>query len=94
MAQNRNPVEQLLENKIVPLEMFYKIVKGLPDEDVLGYKTYLNVNSMDSGVLAPDDYRFVARRTVQCEQLAEKNIMKVMRILHNGEGKDVKGWVS
>ena len=94
MAQNKNPVEQLLENNIVPLEMFYKIVKGLPDEDTLGYRTYLNVNSMDAGVLAPDDYRFVARRTVQCEQLAEKNITKVMRILHNGQGSEIKGWIS
>jgi EAL domain-containing protein (putative c-di-GMP-specific phosphodiesterase class I) len=94
VAQNKNPVEQLLENKIVPLEIFYKVVKGLPDEDTLGYKTYLNVNSMDTGVLAPDDYRFVAKRTVQCEQLAEKNITKILRVLHNGQGNDIKGWIS
>jgi EAL domain-containing protein (putative c-di-GMP-specific phosphodiesterase class I) len=49
---------------------------------------------MEAGVLAPDDYRFVAKRTVQCEQLAEKNIMKVMRILHNSKADNIKGWIS
>jgi EAL domain-containing protein (putative c-di-GMP-specific phosphodiesterase class I) len=94
VAQNKNPVEQMLENKIVPLQLFYKTVSGLPEGETLGCKTYLNVNSMDSGILAPDDYRYVAKRTIQCEQLAEKNITKVMRILHNGEGNGIKGWVS
>ena len=91
---DKSPVEQLLENSTVPLQIFYKQVYGLPDDDKLGYKTYLNVNSMEAGVLAPDDYRFVAKRTVQCEQLAEKNIMKVMRILHNSKADNIKGWIS
>ena len=94
VAKSKNPVEQLLENNIAPLELFYKKVYGLPDDETLGYKTYLNINSMDAGVLAPDDYRYVARRTLQSEQLAEKTITKVMRVLHNGQGIDIKGWVS
>jgi EAL domain-containing protein (putative c-di-GMP-specific phosphodiesterase class I) len=89
-----NPVEQLLDNKIVPVEIFYKKVLGIPDEDLLGYRTYLNVNSMDTGVLSPEDYRFVARRTVQCEQLADKNITKVMRTIHNDEKNLIRGIIS
>ncbi len=72
-------VEELLNSGIRPIDIYthpmYDISSGKP----LALLSSLYVNSLELGVLTPEQYRFVARRTSQGEQLSRHHLMHILR---------------
>lgn len=72
----KQAVDQVIESGIKPIILDLQKVKTFSGE-VAGIRTSLTVKSLELGVLTANEYRFVARRTVQGNKLVERNIEKL-----------------
>ena len=72
----KKAVEQLIDSGVKPIVLDAQRVKTFSDE-IEGVRTSLIVKSLSVGTLTANEYRFVARRTVQANGLVERNIEKV-----------------
>ena len=72
----KKAVEQTLDSGIKPIMLDAQCVKNYQDE-LEGVRTSLVVKSLALGTLTANEYRFVARRTVQANGLVERNVEKL-----------------
>lgn len=72
----KKAVEQTIDSGIKPIILDAQRVKNYQDE-LEGVRTSLVIKSLALGTLTPNEYRFVARRTVQANGLVERNIEKL-----------------
>ena len=70
-------IQETLDAGIKPIVLTLDPVKSFTPDDREIIRTYLTINSLDVGVIHPKQYRFVARRTNQGNQLVERNIDKL-----------------
>lgn len=73
-------VQETVQSGIIPIVIELNDVVFFESSERLS-RTFLNINSLDLGVLTYKQYRFVARRTKQANQLAERHLTKLMRII-------------
>ena len=73
-------VEETVESGIIPIVIELNDVVFFESSERLS-RTFLTINSLDLGVLGYEQYRFVAHRTKQANQLAERHLTKLMRII-------------
>ena len=72
----RKAVEQTLNSGIKPIMLDAQRVKNYEGE-IEGVRTSLIIKSLALGTLTANEYRFVARRTVQANGLVERNLEKL-----------------
>lgn len=72
----RKAVEQTLDSGIKPIVLDVQRVKNYAEE-IEGVRTSLTIKSLALGTLTANEYRFIARRTVQANGLVERNIEKL-----------------
>ena len=72
----KKAVEQVINSGVKPIVLDLQRVVNFSG-DVEGIRTSLVINSLDLGVLTANQYRYVARRTVQGSKLVERNIEKL-----------------
>lgn len=72
----RKAVEQTLNSGIKPIMLDAQRVKNYQGE-LEGVRTSLVIKSLALGTLTANEYRFVARRTVQANGLVERNLEKL-----------------
>lgn len=73
-------VQETVESGIIPIVIEMNDVVFFESSERLS-RTFLTINSLDLGVLSYNQYRYVARRTKQANQLAERHFTKLMRII-------------
>ena len=73
-------VQETIESGIVPIVIELNDVVFFESSERLS-RTFLTINSLDLGVLTYKQYRYVARRSKQANQLAERHFTKLMRII-------------
>jgi EAL domain-containing protein (putative c-di-GMP-specific phosphodiesterase class I) len=73
-------VQETIESGIIPIVIEMNDVVFFESSERLS-RTFLTINSLDLGVLSYNQYRYVARRTKQANQLAERHFTKLMRII-------------
>ena len=71
-------VDEVIESGIQPICLKYEKVR-FSDGSLPLVRSLLVINSLDLGVLEYDQYRFVAARSKQGEQLVQTHIIKLMR---------------
>lgn len=69
-------VAATLDNGIEPLVFDFEVINSFTSENDI-VRAFLIVNSMELGVLAPSQYRFVARRTAIGEKFIERHVHKL-----------------
>ena len=72
----KKAVEETLTSGIKPIMLDAQCVKNYQDE-LEGVRTSLVIKSLALGTLTANEYRFVARRTVQANGLVERNVEKL-----------------
>ena len=72
----KKAVEQTIDSGIHPIVLDAQRVKNFGGE-IEGVRTSLIVKSLSLGTLTANEYRFVARRTLQANRLVERNIEKL-----------------
>ena len=72
----KKAVEQTIDSGIHPIVLDAQRVKNFSGE-IEGVRTSLIVKSLALGTLTANEYRFVARRTLQANRLVERNIEKL-----------------
>ena len=71
-------VAEVIESGIVPIVLKYEPIEYfVQGQDVT--RTYLVVNSLDIGILEPQQYRFVAARCKQGQSLVRCHVTKLLR---------------
>ena len=73
-------VQQTVDSGIIPIVIELNDVVFFESSERL-CRSFLTINSLDLGVLTYKQYQYVARRTKQANQLAERHINKLMRII-------------
>ena len=73
-------VQETIESGIIPIVIETCDVNFFESREKLS-RTHLTINSLDLGVLRYDQYRMVARRTKQANQLADRHVQKLFRVL-------------
>ena len=85
----KKAVEETLGSGIKPIMLDAQCVKNYQGE-LEGVRTSLVVKSLALGTLTANEYRFVARRTVQANGLVERNIEKLF-YFYEGLKKEFEG---
>ena len=73
-------VAATLDNGIEPLVFDFEVISSFNSENEI-VRSFITVNSMELGVLAPSQYRFVARRTAVGEKFIERHVHKLFMAL-------------
>ena len=73
-------VQETIESGILPIVIETCDVNFFESREKLS-RTHLTINSLDLGVLTYEQYRMVARRAKQANQLADRHVQKLFRIL-------------
>ena len=73
-------MQTVYDSGLEPLKMNYETVTQFSSQKIL-LRSTMTINSMSVGVLEQEQYRYVARRTVQSEQLFKRQLHKVMNDL-------------
>ena len=71
-------VQETIESGITPIVIELCDVNYFESREKLA-RTYLTINSLDLGVLTYKQYRMVARRTKQANQLTDRHLQKLFR---------------
>lgn len=71
-------VKEAVDCGIKPLTVGYERIK-LFDTNKYALRSYLTVNSLELGILNYEQYRYVAARTKQGDELAARHLQKVFR---------------
>lgn len=74
----RDKVSQVLESGIEPITLQYDTVRFFDDTPSVK-RSFLQINSLELGVLTYRQYRFVARRTKQSEALVRRHVHGLFR---------------
>ena len=74
----REKVTQVVESGVQPITIQYDTVRFF-DETPSIKRTFLQINSLELGVLSYRQYRFVARRTKQGEALVRRHVHGLLR---------------
>ena len=74
--QIKSAVKQVIESGIKPIVLDMQRVIDFSGE-IKGVRTSLVVKSLSLGTLTANEYRYVARRTVQGSKLVERNVEKL-----------------
>jgi len=69
-----NLFNETVHSGVKPLELIYQSVINTEFSKPMAYRSILQINSLDLGVLTPDQYMAVASRTNQCVELAVYNL--------------------
>ncbi len=72
----KEKAKQALQSGITPVRLMYYPARFTDDINTV-LRSFIVIESLDLGVLTPEQYRFVARRTKQGEALVEKHIEKL-----------------
>ena len=80
MADLKELAKQTIENGVTPLTLHYELVSSFTDNKKI-VRTSMWINSLDLGVVSPNEYRFVARRSKQGDELVKRHIRKLFKIL-------------
>jgi EAL domain-containing protein (putative c-di-GMP-specific phosphodiesterase class I) len=73
-------VQETIDSGIVPIVIELNDVNFFESREKLS-RTFLTINSLDLGVLTYKQYRMVARRTKQANQLTDRHVQKLFRAL-------------
>ena len=73
-------VQETIDSGIIPIVIELNDVVFFESSERLS-RTFLTINSLDLGVLTYKQYQYVARRTKQANQLTERHVTKLMRII-------------
>ena len=73
-------VNEILESGIEPITVDFSEVRFFENDKKI-FRSFLTVNSLDLGVLGYPQYRFVARRTKVGNQLVERHLQKLLRLI-------------
>lgn len=76
----RDKVAQVIESGVEPITLQHEIVRFFDDSPRI-YRTFLQINSLELGTLTYRQYRFVARRNKQGDQLVNAHITKLFRAI-------------
>ena len=80
MTDLKELVKQTIESGVTPLTLHYELVSSFTDNKKI-VRTSMWINSLDLGVVSPNEYRFVARRFKQGDELVKRHIYKLFKIL-------------
>ncbi len=72
--------KQAIESGVEPLTLHYEKASVFASSQKI-VRTSIWVNSLDLGVISPNEYRFVARRYKQGDALVKRHIQKLFKIL-------------
>lgn len=70
-------VVETINSGIEPLCLAYYPIKSTNTRNEIAFRSILIINSLELGVLMPDDYKYVASRTVQSQKLAIWNLREL-----------------
>ena len=73
-------VSETIESGIKPITVGFSEVKFFESDKKI-FRSFLTVNSLDLGVLGYEQYRFVARRTRTGNQLVNRHLLKLFRMM-------------
>ena len=73
-------VNETIESGIKPITIGFSEVKFFETDKKI-FRSFLTVNSLDLGVLGYEQYRFVARRTRTGNQLVNRHLLKLFRMM-------------
>ena len=79
-AAEQTPIETAADGSFQPLLLRYETVRQFSSQKLL-FRSSLVIQSMELGTLEQEQYRYVARRTVQSEQLFGRHLHKVVEAL-------------
>ena len=80
MTDLKELAKQTIESGVTPLTLHYELVSSFTDGKKI-VRTSMWINSLDLGVVSPNEYRFVARRSSQGDELVKRHIRKLFKIL-------------
>jgi len=88
-------IQQTAESGISPLELVYQEVISTRSEKCEAYRALLKINSLDLGVLMPEQYEEITLRNSQCEKLAAWSLDKLIDEISAINGAKVNfDWIS
>ena len=70
-------IDETLNSGLDPIELLATPIRSLVTDQPIAYRTLLRINSIEVGVLQPEQYDPVASRTSQCVSLALWNFRRV-----------------
>ena len=73
-------VKETIDSGVTPITFDYERVI-LFGEDKFALRSFMVINSLDLGTLTYHQYRFVARRTKQGNNMVERHVQKIVRLL-------------
>jgi len=68
---------ETINSGIEPLSIMYYPIRNPGTRKETAFRSILVINSLELGVLMPDDYKYVANRTAQCQKLAVWHIKEL-----------------
>ena len=80
MSDCKELAKQAIESGVDPLTLHYEKASMFSSSQSI-VRTSIWVNSLDLGVISPNEYRFVARRSKQGDALVKRHIQKLFKIL-------------
>ena len=77
MSSQEDKIHQVMSSGAQALSLTYEAIRQFDSPRVF-MRTSMNINSLELGILTPQQYRYVAQRTSQADHLFERHLHKLL----------------